>query len=226
MYLTSSQGSAAFLSDSSGPDFARSSSANSIPIAEPSSASTGLPCPVSTMSATFELEMSPASISSLAALPVSAPASPQRSRGKGRVKPSGRKWRGLPAKAGLNGSSSSSHPAIPGGKLKLRAIWRALAITHPDLNDRLAIVARLIAGGACSLLPTPCASDATRWPGSPDHARLHKNTRGLRLQEELGVRPGPEILEWMMGLPIGYTALPLSVTPCFPPMLKPSEEPS
>jgi hypothetical protein len=121
--------------------------------------------------------------------------------------------------------SSNSRLAIPGGKLKLRQIWRALAITHPDFNDRLAIVARLIAGGVCSLLPTPCSSDATRWPGSPNHPRLERS-RGLRLQEELGARPAPEVLEWMMGLPIGYTALPLSVTPCFPPMRKPSEEPS
>lgn len=174
----------------------------------------------------FELTMSPASMSLPEALPVSAPALPRRSRAKGQGKPSGPKWRGSSTKGRQSGLSSSSPPVIPGGKLRLRQIWRALAITHPDYNDRLAIVARLIAGGVCSLLPTPCASDATRWPGSPLHARLHVNTRGLRLQEELGARPGPEILEWMMGLPIGYTALPLSVTPSFPQMQKPSAEPS
>ena len=82
----------------------------------------------------------------------------------------------------------------------------------PDFNERLAEVARRIAAGECSLLPTPCASDAKRWPGSPNHPRL-KSSRGLRLQEELGARPGPEIVEWMMGFPIGWTDCEASATP-------------
>ena len=107
--------------------------------------------------------------------------------------------------------SLSSRPATRNGKAKLRTIWRELATEYPDLNDRLATVARLIIAGECSLLPTPCKSDGKRWPGSPNHPRLQRS-RGLRLQEELGARPGPEIVEWMMGFPIGWTDLKPSAT--------------
>src|ERR1700730_2987760 len=95
---------------------------------------------------------------------------------------------------------------MPHGRKKLRGTWRALATSLPDFNDRLAIIWRLICAGECSLLPTPCASDAKRWPGSPNHPRL-QFSRGLRLQEELGARPAPEIVEWMMGFPPGWTDL-------------------
>lgn len=110
------------------------------------------------------------------------------------------------------GSLSNNQAATNPGKRRLRVIWRELAITHPDYSSRLECLVRLISAGECSLLPTPCKSDATRWHGSPDHPRLQAS-RGLRLQEELGVRPGPEIVEWMMGFPPGWTDLEPSVTP-------------
>lgn len=211
--------------DSSEPDLSLSPSVSSTITVERSSEDIGQISQVIRTYMDSTLEMFPDSRSSPAALPVSAPVSPRRSRASGLEKPSGQKWRASSRKDIPNTPSSSNPLAIPGGKLKLRQIWRALAITHPDFNDRLAIVARLISAGACSLLPTPCSSDATRCPGSPHHARLNR-PRGLRLQEELGARPGPEIVEWMLGFPPGWSELPLSETASFPSMPKPSEEPS
>lgn len=206
MSSTSSPALEQSLSDSSEPECAPLPSANRSPTAKPSSASIGRTSNVIPMRDRFTLEMFPNSILSPEALPASALASPRPSMDTEPAKRSGRKWRGSSKKESPLGRSSSNPLGIPGGKLKLRAIWRALATTHPDLNDRLALVARLISDGACTTLPTPCASDATRCPGSSSHPRLNR-ARGLRLQEELGARPGPDIVEWMMGLPIGYTAL-------------------
>ena len=116
----------------------------------------------------------------------------------------GQKWPELSRLLGPRGLSLNNLREMKNGKVWLRHLWRALATIIPDLNERLRIVAHLIAAGECSLLPTPVASDSTRSPGSEGHSRLNKS-RGLRLQEELGGRPGPEIVEWMMGYPIGWT---------------------
>ena len=116
----------------------------------------------------------------------------------------GRKCLDVLRQPALIGSSLNNRQETRIGKIKLRVIWRELATILPDLNDRLHVVALLIQEGACSLLPTPVASDSTRSPGSESHCRL-KKSRGLRLPEELGARPGPELLEWMMGYPIGWT---------------------
>lgn len=223
--MTSSPALAACLSASSEPECTPLHSVKPIPTARQSSESTGPSSNVIPMRERCTLEMFPDSTSSPGGLPANAPASLPPSTVEGRGKPSGRKWRGSSRKASPPGRSSSNPLGIPGGKLKLRVIWRALATIHPDLNDRLAIVARLIKDGACSMLPTPCASDATRCPGSPDHPRLERN-RGLRLQEELGARPGPEIVEWMMDLPCGYTDLEPSEIPSSLRTRKRSGEPS
>src|SRR4030042_1700153 len=130
-------------------------------------------------------------------------------------KHSGPKWPELYAICDQLGLSLSNPPETRGGKIKLRYLWRALAIVLPDLNERLLIVARLIRASECSLLPTPVASDSTRSPGSENRPRL-KKSRGLRLQEELGARPGPEIVERIMGYPIGWTESRLSETPSSP----------
>ena len=128
------------------------------------------------------------------------------------VKRYGRKCRELLEMYPQVGLLLNSLPETKNGKTKLRYLWRKLAIIRPDLNDRLQIMAPLINAGVCSLLPTPVASDSTRSPGSENHPRLKKG-RGLRLPEELGARPGPEIVEWMMGFPTGWTDLNVSVTP-------------
>lgn len=144
--------------------------------------------------------------------PVNEPALPPPSAGTARAKPSGPRWHELLPSHVRNGLPSSSLPATRNGGVRLRTIWHGLASIVPDLNDRLAIVAPLISVGACSSLPTPCASDATRWPGSPTHSRMSR-ARGLRLQEELGSRAAPEIVEWMMGFPAGWTDLGRSAMP-------------
>src|ERR1019366_2558086 len=139
----------------------------------------------------------------------------QRSKVKKRAKRSGRKCSELPRHLNLDLSSLSSLSETRHGSNRLRWIWRALAGEYPDFNLRLARLVRLIDAGECSLLPTPCKSDGKRWPGSENHSRLD-NSRGLRLQEELGVRPGPTIVEWMMGFPIGWTDLNVLATPSSP----------
>ena len=223
MYLTSSPASVACLSDLSESECEPSRSVSSTITARQSSENIGRRSRAITTFVSSTLEMFPDLTSSPEALPANVPVSSPPSMATVLEKRSGRKWRGSPRKDVPNTSSSSNPLAIPGGNLKLRQIWRALAITHPDFNDRLAIVARLISGGACSLLPTPCASDATRCPGSPNHPRLNRS-RGLRLQEELGARPGPEIVEWMMGLPCGYTDLEPSEIPSSLEIRRPSAE--
>lgn len=110
-------------------------------------------------------------------------------------------------KSGPFGSLSKIRQASSDGPIPLRLVWRGLATEFPDYNDRLSIVVRLIYEGVCSLLPTPCSSDGKRGRGSESHPRMLHYIRGLRLQEEIGLRPGPEIIEWIMGFPIGWTEL-------------------
>lgn len=150
-----------------------------------------------------------------AGLHASEPAKRQPSAESEQGKRCGRKCSESSPTSDRDLSSSNSRRLGPVGKNRLRVIWRALATEFPDYNDRLAIVARLIAGGECSLLPTPCKSDGKRGFGSESHPRLSR-ARGLRLQEELGVRPGPAIVEWMMGFPIGWTDLKPLAMPLFP----------
>lgn len=67
--------------------------------------------------------------------------------------------------------------------------------------------------GVAKLLPTPAATD---WKGRYDWETVRRRmvmTRGVRLPEEMHRRagkaiiPNPEFWEWMMGWPIGSTAL-------------------
>ena len=104
------------------------------------------------------------------------------------------------------GSLSKILLASKSGLVRLRLVWRGLATEFPEPNCRLRILVLLIKEGVCTLLPTPCASDATRWPGSEAHPRLLR-PRGLHLQEELGMRPPVEVVEWMMGFSPGWTDL-------------------
>lgn len=104
-----------------------------------------------------------------------------------------------------NGLSWSSPSATRNGKPKSRAVWRDLASTQPGLSLRLAILVRLIYAGECSFLPTPVSRDS-RSPGRPSHPRLN-GTRGQPLPETLGTRLHPEVCEWLMGLPVGWTEM-------------------
>lgn len=187
-------------------------------IAAPFSQSTGQLCGDGT---TFEhfhhpLRSPGRSMSSLAVPPVSEPVLPLPSKGNEPGKLFGPKCSASSTRSGRESWSSSSRAETKNGRVKLRLIWRALGSVYPDFNDRLRVIALLIDAGEVSLLPTPCKSDGKRWPGSPDHPRLQRS-RGLRLQEELGVRPGPEIVEWMMGFPIGWSDLKPLGMPLFPP---------
>lgn len=67
--------------------------------------------------------------------------------------------------------------------------------------------------GVVKLLPTPAATD---WKGQYTWETVKKRmamARGVRLPEEMSRRvgkviiPNPEFWEWMMGWPIGSTAL-------------------
>jgi hypothetical protein len=102
-----------------------------------------------------------------------------------------------------SGLSWSSPRATVRGKPKSPLVWNQLAATLPELNSRLATLVRLISVGACSFLPTPVSRD-WRSPGLRSHPRL-KRSRGQPLPETIGSRVHPELCEWLMGFPIGWT---------------------
>jgi len=138
-------------------------------------------------------------------LPVSGPASQQQSMASERAKACGPKCYALGSTPASNSLSWSSPRAMRNGKPKSRTVWRDLASTAPELSSRLAILVRLISAGECSFLPTPVSRDC-RSPGKPSHPRL-SGSRGQPLPETLGVRLHPEICEWLMGLPVGWTEM-------------------
>lgn len=82
---------------------------------------------------------------------------------------------------------------------------------HYSRGDKTKAVPSLL--GVVKLLPTPAATD---WKGQYTWETVKKRmamARGVRLPEELSRRvgkaiiPNPEFWEWMMGWPIGSTAL-------------------
>jgi hypothetical protein len=103
-----------------------------------------------------------------------------------------------------NGLSWSSPQETRIGKPRCHVIWQKLASTRPELSSRLAMLVRLIYAGECSFLPAPVSRD-WRSPGLRSHGRL-RGSRGQPLPEVIGSRVHPEVLEWLMGLPSGWTA--------------------
>lgn len=144
-------------------------------------------------------------ISSSVVLPASARALALQSMDGGTDTPCGPTCSASGSTPAQNGLWWSSRPATRIGKPKSRTIWRALATTAPELNLRLATLVRRIFAGECSFLPTPVSRDF-RSPGKPSHKRLTES-RGQPLPETLGVRVHPELCEWLMGLPIGWTEM-------------------
>ena len=74
-------------------------------------------------------------------------------------------------------------------------------------------------GNAVKMWPTPSATD---YKGSVTQSLVMErleHPRGVRLPEELvrrgetGGQLNPEFVEWLMGFPIGHTALKPSATP-------------
>jgi hypothetical protein len=78
-----------------------------------------------------------------------------------------------------------------------------LATEFTDFQSRLERLLLLIRAGECSYLPTVTARD-WRSPGRSDHPRLEAS-RGEPLPETLGCRVAPELCEWLMGFPVGWT---------------------
>ena len=80
----------------------------------------------------------------------------------------------------------------------------------------------VIGGGALQSVPTPMASDATNWSNQSLSERKEKKQQ-IRLptavspQGGAGGKLSPDWVEWLMGLPIGHTALkPLETAKCQP----------
>jgi len=144
-------------------------------------------------------------ISSSVVLPASARVLALRSMDGGTDIPCGPTCSASGSTPEQNGLSWSSRRATRNGKPKSRAIWREWASTSPDLSLRLRNLVRLISAGGCSFLPTPVSRDY-RSPGKPSHKRLTES-RGQPLPETLGVRVHPELCEWLMGLPVGWTEM-------------------
>ena len=62
--------------------------------------------------------------------------------------------------------------------------------------------------------PTPVSSDRKSGAGSPEwYASRQSMTRGLALNETVGGSLNPTWVEWLMGFPLGWTALDASATP-------------
>lgn len=95
---------------------------------------------------------------------------------------------------------SESRRGLP----KSREVWRVLATTWPNPNDRLRVLVRLISAGECGLLPTVVARDY-RSPGDPNHPRQFA-TRGQPLPEDIGLRIPADFARWMMGFPSEWAA--------------------
>lgn len=154
---------------------------------------------------TLERSMQPEEVLSclLAVHRASEPALHQQSTASAQAPACGQRCCESPSSWTRNGLSWSSHPATRNGKPKSRMIWRELATTVPELSLRLAILVRRISAGECSFLPTVVCRD-WRSPGRPSHPRLN-GTRGQPLPETLGTRLHPEVCEWLMGFPVGYT---------------------
>lgn len=105
---------------------------------------------------------------------------------------------------------------IRSGLARCREIWRVLATQYPEPQSRLRQLVLRIYAGECSFLPTVTARD-WRSHGRMDHPRLVR-PNGLPLNETLGCRLSPELCEWMMGFPVGYTDVSESLrveTPLF-----------
>lgn len=138
-------------------------------------------------------------------LPVSVRASARPSMATAMVRPCGPPCSVLPSSWRQNGLSWSSPPATRNGKPKCVMVWQELATTHPELSSRLRTLVRLISEGVCSFLPTPVSRD-WRSPGLRSHSRLIAS-RGQPLPEIIGSRVHPELCEWLMGFPIGWTVM-------------------
>lgn len=203
MYSTSSVASAVTPSVSAWSGCARCSSLNSTSSVDRSSSNDSLASPRMTMCAPSP-ESAVAPISFAAGHPVSEPArlpplaaTATASLCGPRCDVSSAKWR-------RNGLSWSSPQATRLGKPKCVTIWIRMASTQHELNSVLTTVVHLIFDGECSFLPTPVSRD-WRSPGKRSHERLQK-PRGQPLPEIIGSRVHPELCEWLMGLPSGWTA--------------------
>lgn len=89
------------------------------------------------------------------------------------------------------------------GKSKCVAIWRGLATEFPDGRSRLEQLVLRIYAGECSLLPTVLARD-WKSPRSLEHPNW-KISKYVTLSEVFGTRVSPELCEWMMGFPVGWS---------------------
>lgn len=127
---------------------------------------------------------------------------------------SGTNRHGSSNNASLSESSSKTWPEQRRGPEKSRDAWRRLATTFASYERRLEQLVRLIAAGECSGLPTVTARD-WRSPGRHDHPRLQAS-RGEPLTETLGCRLSPEVCEWLMGFPAGWTDASESSVPATP----------
>jgi hypothetical protein len=132
------------------------------------------------------------------------------------------------AGSGLNSSSASSDPALPGSwrKILLDSLassladsasssgkWKPWVTRSKCSGSTVRMWAPLTAVTASSLWPTPTVSDAKRHaPETPDDKRRRGSHTGVCLTDAVGGSPHPDFLDWLMGFPIGWTEHPLSVT--------------
>ena len=205
MYSTFSQGSADFLSDSSARDFAPSPSARSIPIAEPCLESTGRRFQFMTTLELFGETPSEQLSSFVADSLVNHSAAPPEDATTPPI--FGRKW--------LASSVSADRVGL---SLKTSLDWALMESTGLPQTSKVSLTpsgfliwtqrhSGVNANDAESFSwPTPTATvnhdcpSMRRWPAYARYQDAVKQTT-------------PELWEWMMGFPAGWTVLDPSETP-------------
>lgn len=94
------------------------------------------------------------------------------------------------------------------GKMSLQTMakknqWPMLPTPRPCSGLRSSGANRTEIMNALKLWPTPRASEATRGPGGGSNRKDHQKT----LSQTIGGQLNPTWVEWLMGYPIGWTAL-------------------
>jgi hypothetical protein len=228
--LTSSAESADSVSGSSEPGCEPSPSAKSTPTAKPCSESTGRMCPASAMCVTCTPTMSgqltlfaEGSHAKTSALPAEAQGS------TGPAPAYGANIADLSKSAGRRGSSSKmSAPfdladwiGCSGKSLRSGSMRNGTVYPLPPLVP-------LMRGTASGLWPTPTVVTGTggvgfsKWGGSRSRAKL----RRMVSPKEFNGALNPMWVEWLMGFPLDWSALPPSGMPWSRKSRKSSAKPS
>ena len=111
----------------------------------------------------------------------------------------------------------SSQLSLLGDSTLSSPTWPRSGMTRNGTAYRLPTLAPPICATAYGLWPTPCKSSASPRQTGTWTGRYFIKPNGqksqTRLEDMLRGRPNPMWIEWLMGFPISWTDVQLSVTP-------------